>query len=210
MSDDHLRIGLALRLTDQVAQNGTLRVGPRLQPGGRFGCKKCGVSPEEGLDRLELALRQAGIAVVRDQLQGRPVIVGNWTKFRWRWLATKLYLFVIARPFSSAEATTEQLDQFLTSARQYAISHKTGLPLGFQTGVAVIAVAVVDELGQDAADWASKAHGSRFGAIAYPVSVELREGRGRRPDSMALGAIYVPYLRSIVDSIIAPAFGDHA
>ena len=163
------------------------------------------MTPEEGLDALEKAILATGIDVARDQLSGRAVVVARWTEFKWRWLATKLHLFLIACPFSVGEASTESLDRFLDAAREYAVSHKQGLPRGFQTGVAVIAVAVADELGGDAAHWASQPHGRRFAALAYPVSLDLHAGAVTRPDRMVLGAIYLPYLRRFVDQVVAPA-----
>ena len=162
------------------------------------------MTPQDGLDALEHAVRGAGIDVRRDELAGRHAVVAHWAQFRWRWFATRLHVFLIACPFSAADASKDTLDRFLVSAREYAVSHKQGLPRGFQTGVAVIAVAVAEELAPNATDWAAHPAGVRFAALAYPVSLDLRTRRCTRPQRMVFGAVYVPYLRRFVDSIVAP------
>lgn len=163
------------------------------------------MTPEEGLDSLENALRAVGTDVARDELLGRPAVIASWTDFKWRWFATRLHVSLVACPFSSGDASTDDLDRFLAAARDHAVSRKRGLPLGFQTGVAVIALAVAQELGQEASAWASHGRGAKFAALAYPVTVDLRTGTCTRPDRMTVGAVYVPYLRRFVDSVAVPA-----
>lgn len=163
------------------------------------------MTPEDALAALELGIRAADLDVRRDEVLGRTAVVAHWTQFKWRWFATKLHLFLVASPFSSADATTEELDRFLSSAREYGVRHKQGLPAGFQTGVAVIAVAVVDGLAGEAVDWASRRHGGKFAAIAYPVSFDVRTTMTTRPERMVFGAVYAPYLRRFVDEVVAPA-----
>lgn len=163
------------------------------------------MTPDDSLDSLESGLQDKGIAVAREQLLGRPAVVARWKKFRWRWFATELNLVLMACPFSSSDASTEGLDRFLTTAREYAVAHRQRRPLGLQTGVAVIAVAVGSGLGGDASEWASRPHGSKLAVVAYPVSFDLRTGTTTRPDRMVLGGIYLPYLRHFVDTVVTPA-----
>jgi len=53
------------------------------------------MTPSEYLEETRPRLRRDGNEVAEVQFPGGPVVVGTQSQFRLRWLATKLYLFII-------------------------------------------------------------------------------------------------------------------
>ena len=74
--------------------------------------------------------------------------------------------------------------------------------LGLQSGTAAVAVAVVSGGAGEGAAWASRPHGRRFAAIAYPVAVDLGARSVVEPTRMVLGGIFVPFLRGVVSDVV--------
>lgn len=159
---------------------------------------------DPSLDRLRLALPEHGFSVSEGTFDGAPVLVGTRSDFRWIWFATRLHTFVLATTFSSS-VDEETLNQFLSSACQYAVRHKGGLPRGLQTGCAALAIAVVGEETPAVAHWAGRMHGRRFAAIPYPVALITTSGRVLTPRRFVLGAIYARHLQRVATEVVAPA-----
>ena len=160
------------------------------------------------VERVRAALAQQGYEVSSTTVDGRPVIAGRRADFRWTWFAVRLHTAVIVRPFTAAEATLATLDQYLDECSRWAVAHRSGSPmLGLQSGTAAVAVAVLTGGAGEGAAWASRAHGRRFAAIAYPVAVDLDAGTVVEPTRMVLGGIFVPFLRGVVAKTIRASLG---
>jgi hypothetical protein len=136
---------------------------------------------------------------------GAPVLVARTAKFRWAWMATKLHTFVVAAAFPPGTATPDRLDAFMQEAMRFAKANKGGLPVGFQTGVAAVTVAVTEQADDAAHGWAASPHGRKFGVMSFPCLVDATSGRVTRPDRMVIGGIYSKHLKSVVDDLLAPA-----
>lgn len=155
------------------------------------------------VERVRAAMQRSGYEVSSTEVDGRPVIAGRRSDFRWTWFAVRLHTSVIVRPFTAAEATMETLDRYLTECRQWAIEHRRGSRLlGLQSATAAVAVAVVDGGAGEGGAWASRAHGRRFAAIAYPVAVDLDARSVVEPQRMVVGGIFVPFLRAVVADVV--------
>ena len=160
------------------------------------------------VERVRAALAQQGYEVSSTTVDGRPVIAGRRSDFRWTWFAVRLHTAVIVRPFTAAEATLATLDQYLDECSRWAVAHRSGSPmLGLQSGTAAVAVAVVTGGAGEGAAWASRPHGRRFAAIAYPVAVDLDARTVVEPARMVLGGIFVPFLRGIVTEVVRSSLG---
>jgi hypothetical protein len=155
---------------------------------------------------VRVALGTAQYTVADATFEGRPVVVGSTSEFRWAWVATRLHTFVVAVDFTDEAVDEPLLNRYLAVACGYAISHKGGLPRGLQTGVAVVGVAIAQAESAALSHWSSRAHGRHFAAITYPTSVVTSTGRVTRPTRLIGGAVYARHLARVVDDVVAPAF----
>jgi hypothetical protein len=146
--------------------------------------------------KIEMAMSGSGLAPVRETIGGPVTVVGATSRFRWRWMATKLNVFIYVASFLPGTSAAF-LDQFLAAAIQNAINRKGALR-GFQTGVAAITVVVVDSATPEQVAWASQPHGRRFAAITFPVLVDASSRRTVYPQRMVLGGKYLGYLQDAV------------
>jgi hypothetical protein len=147
------------------------------------------------------------LAAVRDRLaadgcdlrderwNGWPVLVGRRSDFRMRWMATRLHQFACVTVLP--EISRSAVEQYTTQALRYAVDNKSGMPRGFQTGVALFPAMISDRVDPDALAWAEAQQRLQFAVMARPVVVDVARGvvaafRGRAK----LGAVYNGHLRA--------------
>jgi len=152
------------------------------------------------IGKIESAFGAAGLQPSRVNVGPAVAVVGTTSRFRWRWIATKLNVCMYAAWFLPA-TPVEMLDQYLAAACQDAIDRK-GAMRGMQTGVAAITVAILDSATPEQVAWASTPHGRRFAALTFPVMVDASTRRVVRPERMVLGGIYTGYLKELVSTHI--------
>jgi len=163
------------------------------------------MTPDEVMGRIEQSTAAAGMQPQRVELiAGHTSLVARTSQFRWRWMATQLHTFLVAAPFPEA-LSREQLDGFLSAATRYAKANKGGLPLGLQTGVAAIVVAVMEGASPEAVQWASNVHGRQFSTIPWPSLVDTRVPTVVQPQRMVIGGIYKSYLQQMVQQHVMGA-----
>lgn len=163
------------------------------------------MTPEDVMGRIEQSTAAAGMQPTRVQLfDGWTALVARTKQFRLRWMATQLHTFLVAAPFPQAP-TRADLDRFMGAATQYAKTNKGGLPLGLQTGVAAIVVAVTSGATPEAVDWASSVHGRQFSTIPWPALVDTAVPTLVQPQRMMIGGIYKAYLQNLVQQHVAGA-----
>jgi hypothetical protein len=163
------------------------------------------MTPQQVIDRIGQATAGAGYAVSQEMLGGSPVLVARTAEFKLKWMATKLHTFVVAAPFPPGTATPDRLDAFMQAAMQFAKANKGGLPVGLQTGVAAVTVAVTEGADDTTHGWAASPHGRKFGVMSFPCVADATTGRVTRPDRMVIGGVYSGHLKSVVDTLVAPA-----
>jgi hypothetical protein len=169
-------------------------------------------SAAELVGRIDSALSAGGLHPARATIAGGETVVGGTSKFRWWWI-TRLKSFLYVAAFQPGSAALGVLDAYLAAARWDAIQKRRemrGLELA-ATGITVIAavtVAVVDYATPQDEAWAARPHGSRVGAITFPVVVNPATGNVIRPDRMIVGALFTGYLQSLVRQYVeAPLRG---
>jgi hypothetical protein len=165
--------------------------------------------PSEYLARVRVALRARGFELTEEHIGGRRSDAARRSDFRWRWFAVRLHTAVIVATFDAEEARRPDLDRFLEAASQWAVEHRRGSrSLGLQSGTAAVAVAVLPGGSGDGPDWAAKPHGRRFAALAYPVAVDLMEGRVVEPGRMVIGGMFSGFLRGVVRDVLRAPLRD--
>jgi hypothetical protein len=161
------------------------------------------VTPQDAVERIGWSVGQAGMNPTKAMLYGNEVLVARTSQFRLLWFATKLHTFVVVSTFAPGTATPSGLDAFLRAAAELAKASKGGLPVGFQTGIAVLVVAVTEGADAAAHQWASASHGRQFAVLPFPVLVDTATGQVTRPQRMVLGGVYARYLKGLVDRHVA-------
>lgn len=149
-------------------------------------------------------MRDAGFATERTPVASRAALVARRSDFRWRWVATRLHVFVVA--IQVTEAHVDLADDLIDAAQRHAIAHKGGLPRGLQTGTATMTVLLTE-----APSPALRAHFAqrpehRFAAMNFPVLLETdRATLTYFTGSQLLGRMYAGHLRRLADDVLAPA-----
>jgi len=161
------------------------------------------MTPQDVVERIGQAAGQAGMGPYKTTLLGNEVLVARTSKFSVLWFATKLHTFLVASVFPTGTATPDRLDRFLDAAATFAKANKGGLPVGLQTGLAILPVAVTGQPGPEADAWASKPHRRRVGTVPFPVLVDATSGQVTRPNHMVIAGVYSRYLKRMVDQHVA-------
>jgi hypothetical protein len=168
------------------------------------------VTPQEAISRIGQSTSQAGFATSDEWMGQARVLVARTSQFRLRWLATKLHTFLVAGAFPPGTATPDQLDGFMRAAVQYGRANKSGLPVGLQTGLAAIPVAVTEHADASAHGWAATPHGREFAVLTFPVLLDTASGEVTHPPRLVLGGLYSGYLKGIVTTHVTTAVGARA
>lgn len=124
--------------------------------------------------------------------------------FRLRWGAIRLHTSVFL--FALEGLTQRDAKALTTSARQYAIDHKTGLKAGMGTGTLSVPVFLCANADDAAKRWFTHELAPVFAAMALPVLLDLETGslfyyRGQ----WGSGFIFRSYTLGLVTKTIAPA-----
>ncbi|MGA6169055.1 levansucrase [Streptomyces sp. NPDC012600] len=145
------------------------------------------------LGTVERQLAADGCGPRWEQWGGSPVLIGRRADFRMRWAATKLHLFTVAT--AVPEITVQTVEGFTAQALRYAKTNKGGLPVGFQTGLAVFPVLVSDRVDPAAMAWAEEKQRNQFGCFARPVVVDAANGyAGYYQGKPMVGLAYAAHL----------------
>jgi hypothetical protein len=163
------------------------------------------MTPQDVIERIAQSTGRAGMSPQKTLLQGNEVLAADVSKFRVTWMFTQLHTFLVAGTFPPGTAHPGALDGFMDLAARYAKANKRGLPLGLQSAVAAIAVAVTENADEAAHTWASRPHGRKFATLPVPVLVDVATGRVTRPERMVISGIFYPFLRKLIDEHVTSA-----
>src|ERR1700677_2208559 len=128
------------------------------------------MTPSEYLEETRARLRRDGNEVAEVQFSGGPVVVGYQSKFRLRWLATKLHLFTIV---ACAPAVTAELLQRITAESFSYANNMKGTFRGLQSGFAVVPAVVSEHVLPDARQLVERRPAHHWAALTLPVVVDL-------------------------------------
>ena len=194
-----------------VARHGTVPAARRMMVHGESG------GPREGWEtgamtgdahrRADLARRhmvEGGFTVSDGQLPVGSVVVGSRSTFRFRWLATRLHLFVVVLTVPTIDAST--LEQFLVESTAYAREHTRWWNRSVQQAVAVVPVVVCDVATGPAVTVVEQLPRRDSGLMTLPWLVDAATGRTHSSvGKVVFGAIYRPWLDEQIGALLAPA-----
>lgn len=143
-----------------------------------------------------------GFSVSEHVVGGLPAVVGYKSEFHWRWMATRMHLFVFVAGVDSATYGT--LAHFTDAALEYADKAK-GAYRGFQSGIAAIATISAPEADPRALAMAKRDIVRKFAGFAWPVlfdsasrTLTSHVGRPR------IGGIYTKWMREQIATCLDP------
>ena len=129
------------------------------------------MTPEQWTDAALTRLQAEGYKAAEvDQTALPGARAVRRSDFRLRWFLTRLHTFVV---FLVVDHVTEaDLSAIADLAAKWAKGAKGGLPIGFQTGVAVIPVIVSSSVDDAARASALAKPRKRFATMAFPMIVD--------------------------------------
>ena len=148
------------------------------------------------VDRVELIRQRMvedGNEVSPVQLAGGSALVGYQSKFRWKWMATKVHLFIVV--VAVPQATSAIMAAVTVDAINHAKSIK-GKFRGLQSGVAVIPILVSSDVLPEARATVESPPGKQFAVIQFPAILDASAEQvysfaGR----VLVGGLYTSWLR---------------
>lgn len=156
-------------------------------------------------ERVELIREQMladGNDVSLVQLRSGPAVVGYKSKFRWRWLATKVHLFTVV--VGVPQATNEVLAALTSQALEYAKTTK-GKLRGLQTGVAVIPVVVATDVTPEARSTVESRPEKGFAAFVLPAIVDAQAEQTYSYHGRVIwGGMYASWMKERLARTLAP------
>lgn len=162
------------------------------------------MDPQQRLAQVATRMAGAGYTVTPTvEIGDETALMGHISQFRWRWMATRLHLLVYAQAVDIV--TIDRLERFSHRTLEHALAAK-GTFVGLQVGVAVAPVLVGARVEPGAARYAQHQIARRFGAFAWPVTVDSASGSvSRHAGRPAIGAIYTSWMRRQIDAVTADA-----
>ena len=157
----------------------------------------------EYFDQLAAVMRSQGMRLKYPTLTHGPVMVGRMSRFRLRWLATKLNCFVV---IAFAESTSaDLLRRFVDDAMEYGRLEK-GPFRGLQNGVATIAVLVARSVDQDSIALVTSEPPVRFALMSVPAIADTESGQVHfYQGNSYMGRLYAKWLRGQLLSLFSLA-----
>jgi hypothetical protein len=149
-------------------------------------------------------LHRDGFSVERETIGGVPAHVARRTFFRWRWLATRLHVFVVA--FDAELSSAAEAAGRVECALDFALSQPRPLPRGLQTGVLSVVVLAAEQVDAELRAWARWRPRPRFAAWSLPIVFDLETGESLVPSARRFGGIvFDAFLRELAAQIVAAA-----
>lgn len=151
----------------------------------------------------EQIFKKEGIYFGEATIDGVPCTIGYFKKFRWRWLASQLNIFVIV---GSTDETInkEKINDFSSSAFEFAIKNNKGWARGVQSAISSIAILKGDNITDDAIQYCEYFSKKHWSAFEIPVVYHCRQKKGYRMKSTPIwGILFFSYLLKEVDRIVA-------
>ncbi len=122
-------------------------------------------------------------------------------KFRLKWFATQLKIFISIGVFENGIVTKEVIRKYSDDLINFAKNKNTGIPRGLQSGIASIAILAVMDVDSSAKEFCTAYSKIRWSAFEIPVIIDLRTKEAFYFKKKPLwGFIYYSFLRELIES----------
>lgn len=158
------------------------------------------MTPEELKSAVAPALAGAGYTVEDLALGGGWAVGAHRRDFRVRWFLTQLKTTVVVT--YAPVATLAVVQQFAQESFRTAAAVKGGLPNGLQSGAGCVAVLVADRAEPDALELARQKPTREWFTGISTLALVTPEGVATYDGSIAVGRVYVPFLRAQRDLVL--------
>ena len=155
------------------------------------------------LQRIKERLAGKSIFYSEDEIMNKPTVWGYHKQFRWKWVATQLNTFIAASDFGDETITVRTIEGYLGPAFDYASTHYTGWPRGFQSGVGLIALLLSSHIDTAAIDYCKQLKaGKKWAGFAVPVVIDSSSNQVYCFDKNPVwGALYYPYFKEMIQQL---------
>ncbi|HEY8400980.1 MAG TPA: hypothetical protein VIK89_06945 [Cytophagaceae bacterium] len=151
----------------------------------------------------EQIFKKEGIYFGEATIDGVPCTIGYIKKFRWRWIASQLNIFIIVGKTDDV-ISRNTIEAFSNSGFQYALNNSKGWPRGVQSAICSIAILEGVNINDDAISFCEKFSKKHWSAFEIPVVYDGIQKKGYKIKSTPIwGIIFFSYLLKEVDRIVA-------
>lgn len=152
---------------------------------------------------IKQRLQSHSIFLTEDQVGEHHAVIGYEKKFKWRWMATQMNTFVMAADLGQRTVTVEALESFLEASFAFAGENYKGWPRGLQSGMAVIAILISENVDQEAADYCTALKvGKKWAGFSVPVAIDSSSKELYKfKKNPAWGGIYYPHFKKLIEEL---------
>lgn len=151
-------------------------------------------------ERLTLGLERAGFSIANTTISGLDSIVATRRKFH---LPTLSSIHASIGLSSGTVLSMEGLQTYTNGLLEYARKTKSGLPLGFQTGVVCLATLAFKETSQESLTQLDDAPPIRqFASLGASATIDM--GRSciyKCGGQFLAGRVYLPIITDLVETV---------
>lgn len=150
----------------------------------------------------EDVLKQETSYLGKENIGGITCSVGYIKKFRWKWMATQMNLFVIIGETDQV-VDKKMIENFSKNCFDFALKNNKGWPRGLQAVIGSVAVLKGSQFTSDATSYCRSITKNHWSAFEIPVLYHTEVKKHIRYTNTPLwGAIFFSYFSITIDSIM--------
>jgi len=161
------------------------------------------MSSKDISQEIKTRLQNKSIFFSEQVFNDKPTIIGYDKKFRWQWLATQLNTFIVVSDFGDETVSWHSFDQLFVESFKYAKVNYSGWPRGVQSAMAIIAIAISNQLEDEAITCCTELKARKtWAGFSIPVAIDSSAGStysfAKNP---MRGVIYYPYFKQLITEL---------
>jgi hypothetical protein len=126
--------------------------------------------------------------------------IGFVKKFKLKWFATQLKVFLSIGIVEDKMITQELIQIYSNEVFEFAVKHNIGIPRGFQSGIGAIAILAGNNIEDGAKQYCRSFSNKRWSAFEVPAILDLgTESIVYFTNKPFWGFIYYPFLRQLLE-----------
>jgi hypothetical protein len=150
---------------------------------------------------LKELYKKESISVRDAEISGIICEIGYIKKFKWRWMATQMNLFIFIGS-SNKNIDVRLLKEFSKGCLKYSLEHSKGWPRGIQSGIISIAILKGESVDNEGIAFCEQTPKMKWAALEIPVIYDQKEKKTTKFKSTPLwGLIYFPFINKTIDKV---------
>ena len=150
---------------------------------------------------LKELYKKESISIRDAKICGISCEIGYIKKFKWRWMATQMNLFIFIGK-SNKKIDARFLEEFSNDCLKYSMEHSRGWPRGIQSGIISIAILKGESVDDEGIAYCEQTPKMKWAALEIPVIYNQKEKKTIKFKSTPLwGLIYFPFINKTIDKV---------